>query len=191
MTSEENRKALDAGVVNSLRLAGIRDRWINASLSDFPPTGPELTEWIMDGRAWTEIAAGRGLTLTGLNSRPVAMVLARALHVVNTAVFVVGPRKLLALCKGRGEDHEIERMTTCSALFVHTFFEANYDTAYAPYEVQMVEEVLRERLDSCRSLFVQSSLPLAEVEQHHVWSQGFLRELAEVNTEIPVEEITA
>lgn len=147
--TEEKARA----VWDSLTRAGIGRTYHRRSIAE---VGSEaLDEWVRSPLA--SLRQGEGWTFIGTTEAyDAALLTARGLHIHGHGALVL---PLHRLARWVDTEHELDRVYNVKSLFVTGFYETVHTPPLTGWQVQGIEEVLEERLDANRSVFIQMEKP--------------------------------
>lgn len=150
--------ALDPNHIWSLDRAGIGSIFHNKSLrTDFGPEGVQLAEWVQANRA--RVAAGHSVIMTGIRSRELIVMMARAYHLNKLGVYVTP----LVRIGGVLFDDKIKEQVYDNDILVITGFQQEGECPLKPSLLYETEHLINDRSDRGKTTFL--NIPLGDEQQ--------------------------
>lgn len=169
--SEQKAKAL----WDSLSNAGIGRSYHRRSLSEVGSA--ELVEWVTN--PFEHLRNGEGWTFIGTTlAYDAAILTARGLHIQGQGALIL---PLHRLTRWVDTEYQLDKVQEAKALFVTGFYETVHAPPLTAWQVQGIEEVLDERLDDSRPVFLHME---KRFDGQAWWTQRFRERIENVNRSI-------
>lgn len=148
-----NQQAEADEALRSLGFVGVGNKFRDRRFADYGDPGEELKSLLLD--RWADIVRkGDGITVLGRSSAAgdLHMVLARACHLAEMPILVVGLSELARRLQHPEDELDSYHLRDVQGLFVRRFM-ADTRSPLRDYEQAMVEEFLDQHLDRGGSVF--------------------------------------
>jgi len=175
MTTHKEQK--ETALWSSLTHAGIGRSYHRRSLAEIDHQ--PLMDWATDPAS--AITQGEGWNIHGLTKAyDATILLARAIHIQGQGALVLPLRRIVEWID---HDHQTDKLFEARGLFVTGFNETHRTEGYplTGWQVAGVENMLVERLDDNRSVFLQMEQP---IEGESMWTAGFRERINETNRSV-------
>lgn len=167
-----------ARLLDSMRSAGIGQRFLNLSLRDCGAEGNRLADLWGSKEFSGLLSKGLGFTFYGPSSVELSTATARACVLLDTKTQVVWLGRLVQALK---DDASLAPFEEADVLLILGFVDdSGEETPLTRSERLSIETLIRERIDGCQTTLIQAEV-LPTVKAPLWWSSSLIRQLGTVN----------